>query len=156
MSHQYHKQVAEDVATWTATQLIFSYDSISICSAMLWNLVRSPICIGDDPVTSFTKEVKPRLDKRQLKTNGRSANIELTSLNHAYQIGVRPSLMVPLPECNWGFKWIILIKRNMCIVIKWIKTMSMEKMDHMDHGLKISTPVTPGLWKGWCLGASDK
>ena len=32
------------------------------------------------PVASFTKEVNPRLAKRPLKTNGRLANRELTSL----------------------------------------------------------------------------
>ena len=32
------------------------------------------------PVASFTKEVNPRLAKRPLKTNGRLANLELTSL----------------------------------------------------------------------------
>ena len=32
------------------------------------------------PVASFTKEVNPRLAKRPLKTNGRLANPELTSL----------------------------------------------------------------------------
>ena len=33
-----------------------------------------------DWVASFTKEVNPRLAKRPLKTNGRLANLELTSL----------------------------------------------------------------------------
>ena len=33
-----------------------------------------------DTVASFTKEVNPRLAKRPLKTNGRSANRGLTSL----------------------------------------------------------------------------
>ena len=33
-----------------------------------------------DPVASFTKEINPRLAKRPLKTNGRLANLELTSL----------------------------------------------------------------------------
>ena len=32
------------------------------------------------PVASFTKEVNPRLAKRPLKTNGRLANLGLTSL----------------------------------------------------------------------------
>ena len=32
------------------------------------------------PVASFTKEVNPQLAKRPLKTNGRLANLELTSL----------------------------------------------------------------------------
>ena len=42
-------------------------------------------------VASFTKEVNPRLAKRPLKTNGRLANLELTSLvNEA--TGITPSL----------------------------------------------------------------
>ena len=32
------------------------------------------------PVASFTKEINSRLAKRPLKTNGRLANLELTSL----------------------------------------------------------------------------
>ena len=32
------------------------------------------------PVASFTKEVNPRLAKRPLKTNGRLANLGLTTL----------------------------------------------------------------------------
>ena len=34
----------------------------------------------EDTVASFTKEVNPRLAKRPLKTNGRFANLKLTSL----------------------------------------------------------------------------
>ena len=38
------------------------------------------LCIFSPPVASFTKEAKPRLVERPLKTNGRLANLGTTSL----------------------------------------------------------------------------
>ena len=40
----------------------------------------SLLILSNTPVAFFTKEVNPRLVKHPLKTNGRLANLELTSL----------------------------------------------------------------------------
>ena len=54
-----------------------SYDSYSYAFILMTIRINSQIQI---PVASFTKEVNPRLAKRPLKTNGRLANLGLTTL----------------------------------------------------------------------------
>ena len=57
------------------------------------------------PVAFFTKEVNPQLSKRPLKTNGRLANLELTSLvKEATQVAEYMNITVTSYWARWPFK----------------------------------------------------
>ena len=45
-----------------------------------WHGTKASVELLGTPVVSFTNKVNPRLAKRPLKTNGRLANLELSSL----------------------------------------------------------------------------
>ena len=51
----------------------------------------------EPPMAHFAKEVNPRLAKRPLKTNGRLANLELTSLvKEATEVRMPSATVVPI------------------------------------------------------------
>ena len=61
---------------WKVQIIIRNLHHVTVVSQALFAYVSS----GPPPVTSFTKEVNPRLAKRPLEINGRLANRGLTSL----------------------------------------------------------------------------
>ena len=63
---------------WHSSESNFTRNTLVINH--LSQLENRLISYSNLPVASFTKEVNPRLAKRPLKTNGRLANLELTSL----------------------------------------------------------------------------